>query len=69
MRLLAVKGGAKMASVLVVEDYAALNRSVCSFLHTAGHEPVAAHGAMEAFDMQGAAISVEARRGRGRRFL
>ena len=40
-----------MASILVVEDDAALNRSVCSFLRMAGHEPLAAHGALEAFDM------------------
>ena len=40
-----------MANILVVEDDAALNRSVCSFLRMSGHEPVAAHSAMEAFDV------------------
>ena len=39
-----------MANILVVEDDAALNRSVCSYLRMRGHEAVEAHSASEGYD-------------------
>lgn len=39
-----------MFKILVVEDDAALNRAVCSFLTRAGYEAVGTHGAEAAYD-------------------